>query len=248
MLFDRLTFGYRRGRAVLKDFTWEVPPGRTVLLGPNGAGKSTLLAIGADAEQPWSGTVLIDGLTPRRFHPARGRYRRLVGWMPQHIRVVPGMTGREQVAYAGWLKGLSRREAWDAAGTAMAMVGLSHLEDQRASTYSGGQQRRLGLAQAIVHRPRVLLLDEPTVGLDPAQRQRFRAIMQAASDQPGLRVIASTHQVDDLSDLYDTVAVLHAGTLRFAGSTADFLATGSGKDQARAVEAAYARLIGDDLS
>jgi len=131
---------------------------------------------------------------------------------------------------------------------AMAMVGLSHIEDQRASTSSGGQQRRLGLAQAIVHRPRVLLLDEPTVGLDPAQRQRFRAIMQEASDQPGLTVIASTHQVDDLSDLYDTVAILHSGVLRFTGPIADFLAVGSGKDQTRTVESAYARLIGDDLS
>jgi ABC-2 type transport system ATP-binding protein len=101
MLFDRLTFGYRRGRTVLQNFTWEVEPGRTVLLGPNGAGKSTLLAIGADAERPWDGTVVIDGLAPGRWHPSRARYRRLVGWMPQHVRTVPGMTGREQVAYAG---------------------------------------------------------------------------------------------------------------------------------------------------
>ncbi len=115
LAFDDVTFRYRRASPpVLDGFTWAVPSGRTVLLGPNGAGKTTLLALGADVLQPERGRISAGPLHPVG-RTERASYRRAVGWMPQQIRAVPGLTAREQVAYAAWLKGAPRGRAWELA-------------------------------------------------------------------------------------------------------------------------------------
>lgn len=238
--FNQITFHYRRPkRLVLDNFSWQAPTGRTVLLGPNGAGKSTLLALGADALRPVHGQMCVGSLNAA-CRTNRAAYRRAVGWMPQSIRAVPGLTAREQVAYAGWLKGLSKASAWQASAAALAQVGLSELVDRKTSTLSGGQLRRVGLAQALVHGADVLLLDEPTVGLDPAQRSRFREILGALPSSHS--VVVSTHQVDDLNELFDTVVVLDHGTIKFEGPVATFMALGSTTGERRA-EAAYTSLV-----
>lgn len=238
LTFDRVSFRYgRRGAPVLSGFSWNVPDGRTVVLGPNGAGKTTLLAIGADALVPQEGRVVLNGDDQRR-----GERRRRVGWMPQQINAVPGLTCREQVAYAGWLKGLSQREAWHRSARALNDVGLADLADRSASKVSGGQLRRVGLAQVLVADAAVLLLDEPTAGLDPGQRSRFREIVGELS---GIAVVISTHQVDDLSELFETVVVLHEGIVRFEGPVPAFLAL-SPVDGPRRAEAAYGGLVGGE--
>jgi len=164
--------------------------------------------------------------------------------MPQQVRAVPGLTVREQVAYAGWLKGQSRSHAWAAALTALDRVGLVDVAVQKATTLSGGQLRRVGLAQVLVHDADTLLLDEPTVGLDPAQRARFRAYVAALPrERP---VVISTHQVDDLSDLFDTVVVVAGGVIRFSASVPDFLALAPDPGTERRAEAAYARIVADE--
>ncbi len=239
--FESLTYGYSRKKRVFEDFSWEVQRGRTVLLGPNGAGKSTLIGLGANALTPKAGRVSLGELDPRHIRH-RARYRRLVGWMPQQIRAVPGLTAREQVAYAGWLKGLSRTEAWQRAGEALEMVDLTALGDSKASTLSGGQLRRVGLAQVLVHSPQVLLLDEPSVGLDPAQRARFRDILTRLPGE--LAVLVSTHQVDDLSEVYDRVAVITEGRIVFEGPVGDFMSLAP--DGPRRAEVAYAVLLGGE--
>ena len=240
LAFTEVTFRYRRTSApVLDHFTWSIPSGRTVLLGPNGAGKTTLLALGADALQPERGTVAAGLLRPGGWKQ-RASYRRAVGWMPQQTRAVPGLTAREQVAYAAWLKGVSRSEAWQAAAAALARVDLDTLSDRLTSQLSGGQLRRVGLAQVLVHDAEVILLDEPTVGLDPAQRAAFREILAGL---PGERpVVVSTHQVDDLSELFDTVAVLDRGTIRHQSSVAAFLDLAPA-GSARPAEAAYGQIV-----
>jgi ABC-2 type transport system ATP-binding protein len=235
-MFDNVTFRYRRSApTVLDAFTWTVPSGRTVLLGPNGAGKTTLLGLGADALRPQRGVVRFGSMLAGR-RSDRSSFRSAIGWMPQQIRAVPGLTCQEQVAYAGWLKGLTRKDAWSAAASVLDLVDMTAHARVLASRLSGGQLRRVGLAQALVHRSRILLLDEPTVGLDPAQRAGFREIVRSL---PGsLRAVVSTHQVDDLSEVFDTVVVLRDGHIRYQGTVQDFLALAPA-DAERPAEAAY---------
>lgn len=247
--FDGVSFAYPAGplgrgpgTGVFDGFSWELPQGRTVLLGPNGAGKSTLLGLGASALLPAAGAV-VAGAMSSSSRADRPGFRRAVGWMPQQVRAIAGLTSREQVAYAGWLKGLSRDAAWDAAAGALERVDLVPEAGRRASHLSGGQLRRLGLAQALVHRAEVLLLDEPTAGLDPNQRGRFREVLRDVS--PSTPVLVSTHQVDDLTDLFDTVVVMDRGRLRFSGAPAEFLALAPAGSAHRA-ELAYATLVAGD--
>ncbi|MFD8259997.1 ATP-binding cassette domain-containing protein [Streptomyces griseoluteus] len=236
--YDACTFTYGRGkRAVLDGFSYEVQPGLTVLLGPNGAGKSTLLRLGASVTTPRSGSVTLG-----RLRAGSREYRRTVAWMPQNIAAVPSLTAREYVAYVGWLKGMNRSEAWDAARGALRQVELSDKENERTSDVSGGQLRRIGVAGALVHGARVLLLDEPTAGMDPRQRRVFRDLLSGLSDR--VAVLLSTHDVADLAEEADNVAVLESGRLRHAGTTASFLAyCPPGVPDGRAAEGAYSALL-----
>ena len=247
--FEGVTFAYgagglRRGAGtrVFDNFSWEVPAGRTVVLGPNGAGKSTLIGLGASALMPSAGAVRMGSLSSSTGRE-RSPFRRAVGWMPQQVRPIAGLTCREQVAYAGWLKGLDRRAAREAASVALDQVDLASEADRRTSQLSGGQLRRVGLAQSLVHRADVLLLDEPTAGLDPNQRARFREVLRDISrDVP---VLVSTHQVDDLTDLFDTVVVMDRGRLRFSGTPAEFMALAP-EGSSHPAEAAYGALVAGD--
>lgn len=235
-----LSFRYRRsGPDVLRGVSWDVPEARSVLLGPNGAGKSTLLALCATALDVPPGTITLGGLDPTR-RADRLAFRRSVGWMPQDIRPIAGLTSREQVAYVGWLKGLSRAAAWHQAGRLLDQVALGDEADKPAGELSGGQRRRMGLAQALTGAPTVLLLDEPSAGLDPAQRGRFREIV--ATLDPSMTVLVSTHQVDDLTELFDHVVVIHAGSLVWHGTVGSFMDLAPAGAQ-RAAEAAYAGIV-----
>lgn len=244
LTFDAVRFRYlRRQSPILDDFSWSVPAGKTVLLGPNGAGKSTVLMLGANALSPERGRITFGALNASRRRD-RASFRRATGWMPQHVHAVPGLTAHEQVAYAGWLKGLSRHDAWASATKALANVGLAGKADERTSRLSGGQLRRVGLAQLLVHEADVLLFDEPTVGLDPAQRSRFRELLNAVPADR--RIVISTHQVDDLSEVFDTVTVITEGRIRFEGSVTAFMALASDAAGPRQGEAAYARIVSGD--
>lgn len=235
-----LSFRYRRsGPDVLRGVSWDVPAARSVLLGPNGAGKSTLLALCAAALDAPRGTIALDGLDPTR-RADRAAYRRSVGWMPQDVRPIAGLTSREQVAYVGWLKGLGRAAAWHQAGQLLDRVALGEDAGRPAGELSGGQRRRLGLAQALTGAPTVLLLDEPSAGLDPAQRGRFREIV--ATLDPSMTVLVSTHQVDDLTELFDHVVVIHAGSLLWHGTVGSFMALAPPGAE-RPAEAAYAGIV-----
>lgn len=237
--FELVSFAYRKRRLLFSDLSLELGTGSTALLGPNGAGKSTLLAIGATVLQPRSGRIQLDGLSPDNMR-RRKQYRRYVGWMPQTIRAIPGFTVREQVAYAGWLKGMSRGDAWRMARESLRAVQLNSLEGRTSATLSGGELRRVGLAQVLVHSPQAGLLDEPTAGLDPAQRLQFREIMSGLAEETSFLV--STHQVDDLAAVFTKVAILVEGAIVFAGKTEDFLAIGGATGNGQA-EASYMTLL-----
>jgi ABC-2 type transport system ATP-binding protein len=240
-LYRDISFSYRRkGQgelAVLERLTWHVPTGVTALLGINGAGKSTLLSLGATALIPRSGEVSLDGLDSR---DEQTQFRARVAWMPQHYRAVPGLTVREQVAYSGWLKGMSRDDAWRGASEALARVALQDLADRPASELSGGQQRRVGLASALVHDAEVLLLDEPTSGLDPEQRAMFRELLvNIGADRT---VVVSTHDTGEITTAYSHVAVLHEGNVAFDGALQDFSARAPAGSE-RPIESAFLALI-----
>ncbi|MGW2478125.1 ABC transporter ATP-binding protein [Streptomyces sp. NPDC001665] len=240
--FDSCTFRYgRRSRPVLSDLDLEFSSGHTVLLGPNGAGKSTLLALGASALAPKSGSVRYKHLDPAERRDVAD-YRSKVSWLPQRYGFLPGMTCREHVAYVGWLKGLKESEAWRAAAVAIERVGLSQKMDIKVKSLSGGQQQRIAIAQAIAHSAELLLLDEPTVGLDPHQRRRFLDLL--SSLRGSAHVIVSTHDIGDLDDMFDEVVVLEAGRTRFRGSVDEF-ALHAAADSApeRRLESAYASLL-----
>ncbi|MER5227278.1 ATP-binding cassette domain-containing protein [Streptomyces flaveus] len=238
LVLDSCTFAYgRRRAAVLKDFNYRLPDGLTILLGPNGAGKSTMLQLAAAVTAPQRGTVTWDGLDAKSKD-----YRRTVAWMPQNITPLPSLTAREYVAYVGWLKGMSRDDAWDNAPRALSRVEMSEHADTRTSQLSGGQLRRVGVACALVHDARVLLLDEPTAGMDPRQRRVFRDLLAAVKDE--VRILLSTHDVTDLAEEADHVSVLVGGRLVQSGSTSEFLAhTPPGTAQGRAAEGAYTTLL-----
>jgi ABC-2 type transport system ATP-binding protein len=223
----------------LEAFNWTVPSGRTALLGPNGAGKSTLLAIGASGLRPRVGHVALDGVTWPSWLAVRF-YRARVGWMPQQNEFVPHLTVQENVALAAWLKGVPVSDRRGAVEEAIERANLSGRADHVARRLSGGQQRRLCFAQAIVHRPRVLLLDEPTVGLDPAQREGLRAVLAGVE---GSDIVVSTHQVDDIDEAFDTVVVLNEGQILFQGTTEAFVGLVEPGD--RRGERAYLALVPD---
>ncbi|MFF4824572.1 ATP-binding cassette domain-containing protein [Streptomyces sp. NPDC001312] len=228
----------RRSRPVLTDFSYQFQDGLTVLLGPNGAGKSTLLRLGASVIRPQSGRITCDTVAS-----TTREYRRSVSWMPQEITAMAGLTAREQVAYSGWLKGMNRRDAWDRALDALARVGLRDRAGDRTKTLSGGQLRRVGVAAALVHDCRVLLLDEPTAGMDPTQRRVFRDLLTTAVDTGGLSVLMSTHDVADLADDADRITVLSQGRIHFDGTTHGFLGNAPADTPgSRRAEAAYTAL------
>lgn len=213
-------YGYQRGKPVLHDLTVEIDGQSAVLLGPNAAGKTTLIRLLVGVSRPWSGSVMVGG------HSTIGRLRlrelrAAVGWVPQNIESIPGFGLRDHVAYAGWLKGMPRRLAWARAGEVLDLVRLAPFGEQPVRSLSGGQRRRMGIAQALVHDPAVVVMDEPTAGLDPQQRRAFRGIV--ADLRQKTKLLISTHQTEDIMHLGESVVVLDKGQLRFAGTMASFL-------------------------
>ncbi|MGW0465321.1 ABC transporter ATP-binding protein [Streptomyces sp. NPDC003027] len=240
--YQSCTFRYpRTSRPVLDRLDLEFSPGHTVLLGPNGAGKSTLLSLGASAATPQSGLVRYGRLDPSNRRQVRG-YRHKVSWLPQRPGFLPGLTCREHVAYVGWLKGMRERDAWHTAPEAIERVGLTDKINSKIKTLSGGQQQRIAIAQALVHDAELLLLDEPTVGLDPHQRRRFLDLL--ISLRGTVHVIVSTHDIGDLDQAFDEVVVLEAGRPRFKGAVEEFAAHAQpGCAPGRLLESAYASLL-----
>lgn len=236
-----LSFGYRRGRDQLRNISLELGIGRTVLLGPNGAGKSTLLRVLAGALHP-RGSVCLDGEPAPGARRSR-KYRAAVGWLPQSIQPFPSLTAREHVAYAGWLKGMSRGSAWSEALPALETVGLGDRAAVRADRLSGGQVRRLGIASVLVHGARYLLLDEPTAGLDPRERDRLMEALDAVERSHA--VLVSTHDTELLVAPGVHVVVLAQGEVRFTGSFDAFVGSIVAESVSDRVRLAYAALVPD---
>ena len=217
----------RFGRTTALDgVSLDIGPGVTGLLGPNGAGKTTLLRIMATVLAPGSGSVRLLGLDPS-VAVERVQIRRQLGYLPQAVGAYPSFSVREFVDYVAVLKehtdrGARRREV----DRVLALVGLSDRAYAKTRALSGGMRRRLGLATAFLGDPELLLMDEPTVGLDPQQRLRFREMVSA---DPRRCVVLSTHQTEDVAALCRQVVVIDAGRVLFGGSPGQLAASAKGR-------------------
>ena len=192
----------------LDDLTCEVPEGAVGLLGPNGAGKSTFIKILLGFTKPTSGTVRILGIDPA---DAPLEIRRKVGYMPEVESFIPGMTAVDYVYLAARLTGLPHTDAMQRTHRVMNFVGLSEERYRRIETYSTGMKQKVKFAQAIVHHPTLLLLDEPTTGLDPRAREEMLQLIRDISHGKGIHVVLSTHILHDVEAVCDHVIILHRG-------------------------------------
>lgn len=219
MLAQLRSVDYSYGRrTALDSVTLSIQTGITALLGPNGAGKSTLMKLLATLAVPTRGVVEVLGWETAS-RSGRNKIRRQLGYLPQHFPLVGNMRVLDAVAYCGWANGLSRSEALSAAASALDSVGLSGYEERRCRALSGGERQRVGIAMAISHRPSVVILDEPTAGLDPEARMVLRGVLKEVADSTS--ILVSTHLVDDVVQLADQIVVLDKGTLLFTGSVSD---------------------------
>ena len=200
-------------------------PGVFGLLGPNGAGKTSLLRMMATVLPPTSGRMRLLGRDPGGYGPRR-EIRRRLGYLPQNLGYYPGFTVAEFVEYFALLKDMPASQVPRAVATAVERVGLGDRARAKLRTLSGGMLRRAGIAQAIVNEPELLLLDEPTAGLDPEQRLEFRALMRNMGQRA--TVIVSTHLVEDVGAACTEVALMDMGKIVFHGTPADLIARGEG--------------------
>lgn len=231
---DSLTQGYAR-TPVIANLSWSIDSGVHGLLGPNGAGKSTLLNTMAGILEPKKGYILIDGQVVHG-RAAFKNLRRRVNILPQNFSYPPGFTALDYVSYGLWIKGYGR-DIETAADSALARVGMGSNRHVKLKYLSGGMLQRAGIAQAIAGRPRVVLLDEPTVGLDPAQRLELRAVLRELGETTCVAI--STHIVDDVAHLCTGVSILKAGTLVFHGHVDDLAAQAKSVQGMSRLESAY---------
>lgn len=201
---------YRAVRA-LRDVSFDLAPGRlSALVGHNGAGKTTLIKLMLGLIRPDHGSIRV-----LDEDPAAGEFsaRRQLGYLPENVAFNAALTGRETLSFYARLKHVKPAKAW----SFLDRVGLADAADRRVGTYSKGMRQRLGLAQALLGRPRVLLLDEPTTGLDPALRQTFYEILNELRDD-GATVLISSHALNELEDRAEHVLIMNRGILVAKGS------------------------------
>lgn len=223
---ENLNKVYPNGNKALTDINLEINNGMFGLLGPNGAGKSSLMRILVTLMQPSSGKVTMNGYD---LSKDREQIRSLLGYLPQDFRFFSHLKTYEFLDYAARLAGMrdskKRKQAVD---KMLEEVGLFEARDRKANNLSGGMKRRLGIAQALINEPKIIIVDEPTTGLDPEERIRFRNLLSTMSTQDVI-IILSTHIVGDISSSCTDMALLNQGGLAFTGSPDQLVAQAEGK-------------------
>jgi ABC-2 type transport system ATP-binding protein len=208
LTIEQVSKVYRGGARALTDFHLELGPGVLGLLGPNGAGKSTLMKILATLTRPTTGHVTWDG---RDVASEPDAVREVLGYLPQDFGVYPNLSAREFLEYLAAAKGLEPRAARRRIEALLELVNLADARNRPLGGFSGGMRQRVGIAQALLNDPQLLIVDEPTGGLDPEERVRFRNLL---SELPGERiVILSTHIVSDVEAMATDLAIIARGRL-----------------------------------
>ena len=220
---DRLTKHYGSKIAV-DQVSAVLKPGVYGLLGANGAGKTTLMRMLCAILESTSGEVFLNG---KDVISMGADYRNVLGYLPQDFGYYPGYTAMEFLLYVSALKGIPKKIARKRAGELLEEVGLSHVADKKVKTFSGGMKQRVGIAQALLNNPDILILDEPTAGLDPKERVRFRNLL---SDYAGDKiVILSTHIVSDIEAIADEVLLMKKGKFVLQGTVPELIGKADGK-------------------
>lgn len=224
---DHVSKDFRKKPAALDDVTLDLPTGMIGLLGSNGAGKTTLMRILCGIIRPTRGRVFLDSQDLAEPGTRRG-VKKVLGYLPQHIEPYPNLTPLEFLDYVGILKGVdSSTERARQATELLSRVGLTDARDRRVGRLSGGMRRRVGIAQALMGDPKLLVVDEPTAGLDPEERIRFRTLLaRLGADRT---VILSTHILDDVAQTCPYVFVLHSGQKRYDGPTEGLIDAARGR-------------------
>ena len=213
LVIDRLTKQFQNKTAVDR-VSLRLHSGVFGLLGTNGAGKTTLMRMLCGILQPTSGTITFDGMDVREEG-----YRAILGYLPQDFGYYPEFTAMGFLLYMAALKGLPKHSAKRRANELLELVGLQEMGRKKIKTFSGGMKQRLGIAQALLNNPKLLILDEPTAGLDPKERVRFRNLIgQLGKDSI---VLLSTHIVSDIEHIADEVLMMKNGNLIYHGAWDD---------------------------
>lgn len=224
LLLEHVSKRYSRDSWGLREFSLELGPGVLGLLGPNGAGKSTLMRILATVTQASDGRVLWDGIDIAKSPDV---LRSVLGYLPQDFGVYPNLSGQEFLEYLAAVKGLDGASARCRIGELLELVNLAEAARRPLGGYSGGMRQRIGIAQALLNDPQLLIVDEPTAGLDPEERLRFRNLL---SELSGERiVILSTHIVSDIEAVATQIAVIRSGRLIMCQTPEALLASVEGR-------------------
>ncbi len=214
LTINNLSKTYANGVKALQNITLTIPTGMFGLLGPNGAGKSSLMRTLAALQDADSGTVTLGNIDVLNDKDA---VRRVLGYLPQEFGVYPRISAVEMLDHLAVLKGISNRsERKNLVDALLERVNLSEHRKKAVSSYSGGMRQRFGIAQALIGNPKLIIVDEPTAGLDPGERNRFYSLLSEIGEQ--VIVILSTHIVQDVKELCSNMAIINHGKLLFAGA------------------------------
>jgi len=223
---------YANGVQALKEVNLSIPQGMFGLLGPNGAGKSSLMRTLATLQEADSGTVQMGDLDILKD---KDKVRQLLGYLPQEFGVYPKVTSYKMLDHIASLKGISSKgERKDLVQALLNKTNLWHVRNKKLGTYSGGMKQRFGIAQALIGEPKLIIVDEPTAGLDPAERVRFHNLLSEIGENT--IVILSTHIVEDISNLCNNMAIICQGEVVAKGNPIELTSQVKGKIWKKAIE------------
>jgi len=223
---------YPNGVQALKNVDLTIPTGMFGLLGPNGAGKSTLMRTIATLQEADSGSIMVDGMDVLK---QKDDVRKQLGYLPQEFGVYPKISAEMMLDHFAELKGIiDKKERKELVKALLEQTNLYHVRKKNLSGYSGGMKQRFGIAQALIGNPKLIIVDEPTAGLDPAERNRFHNLLSEIGEN--IIVILSTHIVDDVSDLCKNMAIINEGELLLQGEPSELIKNVKGKIWEKVIE------------